>query len=143
MKRALLVILYVLGLVPVATGLLAIIGGPGAAPGGAPAVASVDSEYRFVNVFWVGAGLILWWSLRQAAERALVTRVVLVIASLGGFARLISWAVTGPPHPVFIGTIVLELVIVPLLIWWHSRAYPVAPGTLVTRGSNNRDRRTP
>lgn len=125
MTRVLLGILYALGLVPVVTGLLAIIGGPGAAPGGAPAVASVDSEYRFVNVFWVGAGLILWWSLRRAAERALVTRVVLTLASLGGIARLISWAIVGPPHPVFIGALVLELVILPPLIWWHSRAFPV------------------
>ena len=49
-----------------------------------------------------------------------------MIAALGGFARLASWAAVGPPHPVFIGTIVLELVIVPLVIWWHSRAFPAA-----------------
>jgi hypothetical protein len=125
-KRVLVVFLVILGAVPVATGLLGILGGPGAAPGGAPAVASVDSEYRFVNTFWVAAGLILWWSLRKAAERALVTRVVLAIAALGGLARLISWLVVGPPHPVFIGALVLELVIVPLVIWWHSRVFPVA-----------------
>jgi hypothetical protein len=29
---------------------------------------------------------------------------------------------------VFIGTIVLELVIVPLVIWWHSRVFPVTRG---------------
>lgn len=125
MKRALVVVLAVLGAVPVATGLLAIIGGPTAAPGGGPTTASIDSEYRFVNVFWLGAGLILWWTLRRAAERALVTRVVLVIAASGGLARLLSWAVVGPPHPVFIATIGLELVVVPLVIWWHSRVFPV------------------
>lgn len=140
MKRALLVVLYVLGVVPVGTGLLAIIGGPGAAPGGAPAVASVDSEYRFVNVFWVAAGLILWWSLRKAAQRALATRVVLSIAALGGFARLISWVIVGPPHPVFIGTIVLELVIVPLVIWWHSRAFPVTANGATADRLDTRDR---
>ena len=128
MKRALVIVLYVLGAVPVATGLLGIIAGPTGAPGGAPAVASVDSEYRFVNVFWLAAGLILWWTLRKAAERALVTRVVLIIAASGGIARLISWAVVGPPHPVFIGTIVLELVVVPLVIWWHARVFPVSRG---------------
>ena len=125
MRRALVIVLAVLGAVPVATSLLAIIGGPAAAPGGAPAVASVDSEYRFVNIFWLAAGLILWWTLRKPLDRALITRVILVIASAGGIARLISWAVVGPPHPVFIGTIVLELVIVPLVIWWLSRVCPV------------------
>lgn len=126
-KRVLIVVLYVLGFVPVATGLLGIIGGPAAAPGGAPAVASVDSEYRFVNVFWVAAGLILWWSVRKAAERALVTRVILAVAAIGAIGRVISWILTGPPHPVFIGALVLEVLIVPLVILWHSRVFPLAP----------------
>ena len=125
MPRLLIVVLAVLGAVPVATGLLAIVGGPTVAPGGGPTTPSIDSEYRFVNVFWLAAGLILWWTLRRASDRALVTRVVLVIAATGGIARLISVLVVGWPHPVFVGTIVLELVVVPLVIWWHSRVFPV------------------
>lgn len=124
-RRALLVVLVVLGAVPVLTGLLGIIGGPASAPGGGPTTASVDSEYRFVNVFWLAAGLILYWTLRRPAERALVTRVVLAVAALGGFARLLSAAIVGWPHPVFIATIGLELVVVPLVILWHSRVFPV------------------
>ncbi|CAN5157281.1 hypothetical protein BH11ACT3_BH11ACT3_00130 [soil metagenome] len=125
MKRLLIVVLAVLAFVPVATGLLAIIGGPTVAPGGGPTTASIDSEYRFVNVFWLAAGVILVWSLFRAAERALITRVALIIAASGGIARLISIAVVGLPHPVFIATIGLELVVVPLVIWWHSRVFPV------------------
>jgi len=125
MPRLLIVVLAVLGAVPVATGLLAIVGGPTVAPGGGPTTPSIDSEYRFVNVFWLAAGLVLWWTLRRASERALVTRVVLVIAATGGIARLISVLVVGWPHPVFVGTIGLELVVVPLVIWWHSRVFPV------------------
>lgn len=124
-RRLLLGVLWVLGAVPIASGLSAIILGPEFAPGGGPTTPSVDNEYRFVNVFWLGAGLILYWSLLKPAHRALVTRVVLIIAATGGIARLISVAVVGWPHPVFIGTIGLELVIVPLVIWWHSRVFPV------------------
>jgi len=128
-RRALIVVLAILGAVPVATSLLAIVGGPAAAPGGGPTTASVDSEYRFVNTFWLAAGLILWWTLRRPEARALVTRVVLSIAALGGFARLISVLVVGWPHPVFVATIGLELVVVPLVIWWHWRTFPTAkPG---------------
>ena len=126
MRRLLLAVLWILGAVPIATGLLAIIGGPTVAPGGGPTTASIDSEYRFVNVFWLGAGGILYWTLLKPAARALVTRVVLIFAATGGIARLISVVVVGWPHPVFIATIVLELVIVPLVIWWHSRVFPVS-----------------
>jgi hypothetical protein len=132
-RRVLLGVLWVLGAVPIASGLLAIVGGPAAAPGGGATTASVDSEYRFVNVFWVGAGVILYWTLLKPAARALVTRVVLVLAATGGIARLISVAFVGWPHPIFIGTIGLELVIVPLVIWWHSRVFPVERGVTANR----------
>lgn len=125
-RKLLLVVFWVLGAVPIASGLVAIIAGPAFAPGGAPTTASLDSEYRFVNVFWLGAGLTLYWTLLRPAPRALVTRLVLVLAASGGIARLISVAVVGWPHPVFIGTIGLELVVVPIVIWWHSRVFPIA-----------------
>ena len=84
----------------------------------------MDSEYRFVNVFWLAAGLALWWSLRKPEQRATVTRLVLTRASVGAGPRLLSWARTGAPHPVFSATPVLELVVVPLVLTWHARVFP-------------------
>lgn len=121
MRRALIVVLAILGGVAVASGLAGIVLGPAFIPGGAPVPASVDSEYRFTNVFWLAAGVALWWSLRRPEQRVLATRIPLALAALGGVARLISALVTGWPHPVFIATIVLELVVVPLVLWWHAR----------------------
>jgi hypothetical protein len=123
-RRTLLVVIAVLATVPVLSGLLGIVVGPGALPGGGPVNATIDSEYRFTNVFWLAAGLLIWWSLRRPERRADVTRLILAIASLGAVPRLISVAVTGWPHPVFIGALVLELLVVPLVIWWHVRTFP-------------------
>ena len=69
--------------------------------------------------------MILWWTLRQPLERALVTRLVLAIVVAGGVARVISVIAVGWPHPVYIGAMVVELVVVPLLIVWHARQYPI------------------
>ncbi|MFD5599867.1 DUF4345 domain-containing protein [Leucobacter sp. NPDC058333] len=113
-------VLAILGIVPVASGLSGIILGPAGAPGGEPTTASVDSEYRFTNVFWFAAGIALWWSLFQPVERRKVTRAMLLIAAIGGIARLLSVLVSGWPHPVFIAALVLELLVVPLVIWWHA-----------------------
>ncbi|MFI2362915.1 DUF4345 domain-containing protein [Promicromonospora sp. NPDC019610] len=126
-RRALLVVVAVLGTVPVLSGLLGIVIGPGALPGGGPVNATIDSEYRFTSTFWLAAGLLVWWSLRRPEQRAGVTRVVLAIAALGGVARLVSIAATGRPHPVFVGALVLELVVVPLVIWWHVRTIGPVP----------------
>jgi hypothetical protein len=126
MRRPLLVVLHGLGAVVVASALLAIIGGPAAAPGGGPVPPSIDSEYRFAHVIWLAVGVVLFWSLRRPAERARVTRLLLVVAAFGGVGRLISLAVMGWPHPVYIGVGILELVGVPLVIWWHSRVFPIS-----------------
>ncbi|GAB3164232.1 hypothetical protein GCM10027059_19980 [Myceligenerans halotolerans] len=122
-RRTLVVVIAVLGGVAVLSGLLGIVGGPAALPGGEPVNATVDSQYRFANVFWLAAGLLVWWSLRRPERRREVTRVVLAIAAVGGVARLVSVLVTGWPHPVFAGVMVLELAVVPLVVWWHVRAF--------------------
>jgi hypothetical protein len=116
-------VLAVLGAVPVASGLSGILAGPAGVPGGAPATASVDSEYRFVNTFWAAAGVLLWWSLRKPEERKTVTRLTLGTAAFGGIPRLLAWRASGRPHPLFQFTIVLELLIVPAVLIWHLRTY--------------------
>lgn len=120
-QRALVIVLAALGAVAVASGLNGILLGPGSIPGGAETTASVDSNYRFAQVFWFAAGAGLWWSLRRLRERRHITRLMLALAFLGGIARLISVVVTGWPHPVFIGVLALELVVIPVVLWWHAR----------------------
>jgi hypothetical protein len=125
-RSVLLSTVALLGAIPVATGFLGMLGGPERAPGGGPTTASVDSEYRFVNVFWTAAGLLLWWTLLRPAERSSATRAVLGLAAFGVLPRLLSVVRVGLPHPVFRATIALELAIVPLVMLWHRRVFPRA-----------------
>jgi hypothetical protein len=118
-RSALLSTIALLAAVPVGSGLAGVLRGPGGAPGGGPTTSSVDSEYRFVNVFWAAAGVALWWSLGRPVEREATTRSLLGLAALGGLPRLLSWRRTGAPHPVFRGALVLELAVVPAVLLWH------------------------
>jgi hypothetical protein len=120
-RSALLATIGALGTVPFVTGLLGILRGPAGAPGGAETTPSVDSEYRFINVFWAAAGPALWWSIARPEERVGFTRVLLGLAAAGGVPRLLSVRRTGWPHPVFRATLVLELVVVPVVLAWHAR----------------------
>lgn len=126
-RQVLIGVLAILGIVPVATGTMGMVLGPAGAPGGAATTASVDSEYRFVNLFWAAAGALLWWSLRDPDKRSRVTQSVLALAAAGGVPRLLSWRRTGAPHVAFKGALVLELVVVPLVLVWHRRVLGPAP----------------
>lgn len=120
-------VVAIMALVPIATGLLAVLGGPAAEPGGELINASLDSEYRFAHVIWTAVGVGLLWSVRRPLERASVTRALLAVTALGGLGRVISAVQFGLPHPVFIAAGVVELVVVPLVLWWHVRAVRPVP----------------
>ncbi|MCW3839860.1 DUF4345 domain-containing protein [Micromonospora yasonensis] len=116
-----MVVLAVLATVPVVSGLAGLLIGPAFIPGGASTPVSVDNNYRFIDAYWLAAGVGLWWSLFRLEERAIVTRAILVIAVVGGFGRLMSVLAVGWPNPVFGTALVLELVALPLVVWWHAR----------------------
>lgn len=120
-RRGLQVTLAVLGTIPLATGLLDVFGGPPAVPGGQQANASVDSVFRFNATFWLATGVLFYWIIPRVEQVTTVLRALMGVVFLGGFARLLSIAVTGAPHPVLIGAIVIELGLPPVLVFWQSR----------------------
>lgn len=84
----------------------------------------LDSEYRFLSVGWAAAGVLLWWSLSRAQQRATVTRALLAVIVLGGLARALGAALTGLPPVPFRISMTIELVVIPLLLLWHRREFP-------------------
>lgn len=128
-ERAVTAVVALLGVLPVLSGGRGMLQGPVGAPGGAATTPSVDSEYRFVNVFWFAAGVGLWWSVFAPRERAITTRAVLGLASIGGLPRILSWRSAGRPHPVFQAATVLELVGLPIVIVWHRTVFGQFGGT--------------
>ncbi|MCO1593956.1 DUF4345 domain-containing protein [Micromonospora sp. RHAY321] len=120
-KRGLQVVLAILASVAVASGLYGMLAGPTALPGSGPVDATVDSEYRFTNAFWLVAGVVVWWAIPRVQQATAVLRVALGAAFLGGLARLLAAAVSGWPHPIFLGALGVELVVVPTVLLWQAR----------------------
>jgi hypothetical protein len=127
-RRVLLFTVATLGVIPVLTGLAGVVGGLQFSPDDTSDTPYFDSEYRFISVWWVAAGVLLWWSLREPQHRATVTRSLLAVMVLGGLARLLGVALVGLPPAPFQVSMAVELLLIPALLVWHWRVFP-APST--------------
>ncbi len=126
MPKLLFGLLILVGAIGVAGGGIGVVLGPvtGAAP--QQISPSTSSEYRFLSGVWFSLGCVLWWSLRQPVARRAVTRIVVICGIAGGVGRLVSLLIDGWPGP-FIVALVVELVVLPALLWWHSRRWALPP----------------
>jgi hypothetical protein len=82
---------------------------------------ALDSQARFYGAAFMGYGATLYVSLTDLARYAAVFRIVGGFLVLGGLARLLSVALSGVPGPPILALIGVELGLVPLVLWWHSR----------------------
>ncbi|MFD1797047.1 DUF4345 domain-containing protein [Paracoccus aurantiacus] len=98
--------------------------GPASIPGSVPVNATMDSEDRFYATLFLGFGAAMIWASRDLSERRRLFQALLLVFFLGGIARLISVAAVGWPNALFVFLTVVELVLPPVFIWMHRRAYP-------------------
>ncbi len=122
-KKPLQVTTALLGLVPVITGLLTMLGlkDPIYASAGIPAIPLLDSNLRFFGGVWLGLGLAVLWLVPRIETQGVLFRAMWGAIFLGGVGRALSMALVGMPPLPFVGFTVLELVGPPLFIWWQHR----------------------
>ncbi|MQA97197.1 MAG: DUF4345 domain-containing protein [Streptosporangiales bacterium] len=121
-RRALQVVLAALALVPMLTGLMAVVFGAAGWPyNDTAASAALDSEFRFLNALWFCLGLAACFLIPRVERETVLLRVILGAIFLGGLARLLSAAALGWPGPIHLGALGIELIGAPALIYWQSR----------------------
>ena len=123
MVQALKALIMVFGAVCMVIALVHIGFGPRSIPGSVPVNATMDSEDRFYATLFLGFGAACIWSARDLAGRARAFEALMLVFFVGGVARLVSVAQVGLPGALFqvLGT--LELVLPPLFVWMHRKAF--------------------
>jgi hypothetical protein len=122
-RRALQVATGALGVIPVLTGMLTMLGlsDPIYAAAGLPAHALLDSNLRFFGGLWLVLGLSLFVLIPRIERETLLFRTLWLMIFAGGVGRLVSMALVGLPPWPFVGFTVLEIVGAPLFIAWQAR----------------------
>ena len=122
-KRALQIVMGLLAFIPVATGLLGLLGvkDPFYVAAGVPRIVILDSNLRFYSGVWLGLGLALYRMIPSIEKRTIPFRGLWAMIFIGGIGRLLSMLVLARPPFAFVAFTALEIVGAPLFIWWQSR----------------------
>lgn len=111
------------------------VAGPSGLPGHSGQVsATLDSEYRFINAFWLAAAPVVWSTLPRVERHGPVLQLALGTAFVGGIGRLISLRKAGRPHPAMLAALGIELVAVPGLLAWQAVVARSMPEQLLSEG---------
>jgi hypothetical protein len=119
-------VLTVGGAVAVATGIFGIATGADGVPGDDAASASVESELRFLYVFWAAYGLALIRVAPRAVGEAWAVRALALVLFAAGLARAVAWLDGGRPHGLFVALMIVELVLPPVIVAWQARLAAVS-----------------
>ena len=122
-KLALQIIMGLLAIIPVATGLLGLLGveDPFYVAVGVPPIVLLDTNLRFYSGVWLGLGLALYWLIPSIEKQTIPFRVIWAMIFIGGIGRLLSMMLLASPPFAFIAFTALEIVGAPLFILWQFR----------------------
>jgi len=122
-KLGLQIVMGLLGIIPVATGLLGLLGvaDPFYVAAGVPPIVMLDSNLRFFSGVWLGLGLGIYWLIPTIERQTLLFRVLWAMIFIGGIGRLLSLTMLAWPPVPFIAFMALEIVGAPLFIVWQTR----------------------
>ena len=119
MKRALQVIIAVLGLLPLVFGTLGLFMGVTLYIPPEAATPKLDSQFRFTSGWDVGLAFVAWWFIPNIERHTGLFKLVCLAVFLGGLGRVAAWLHTGSPGVAFGAVTAVEL-LVPVLIPWQS-----------------------
>jgi uncharacterized protein DUF4345 len=83
-----------------------------------------DSHVRFLGGLWLGVGLFFILASTNLAKYRDALSIVLALIFLGGLARLTQMHLETTLGPSILGSFIAELVGMPVLYFWLSKAAP-------------------
>lgn len=120
-KAALQVVVAALAATPVLVGLEGILSGPEFLHLEWPWPVDLDSHFRFLSGFFLAVGIAWYTCILDIEKKTERFRLLAACTFAGGLARLASLLLAGAPSAGHLAGLCVELVAVPVLVWWQAR----------------------
>ena len=114
--------LYALGVIPILAGMWTVVAGSESVPAAGDPNANLESELRFYSVWWIGAGLFVWWLAPRLEERTRELRIFCALLFLAAVSRLLAVLDTDWPSTGQIVLMGVEFTLAIGLPIWQARA---------------------
>lgn len=109
----------VLGAVPVATGAATLARGTSVVRDAPAMHPNVESEHRFLAVWWTALGPALWSLVPEVERRERAVRAFAATLFAGGLVRVATARRVGAPHPLYRALTAVELALPPVVVAWQ------------------------
>ena len=83
--------------------------------------AVVDNNFRFFGGVWMGVGFMLLYAVMRWEVSVVLVRFAALAIFIGGLGRMMPWLSGDMVPEVMYPPIILEIVIMPLLVFWDAR----------------------
>jgi hypothetical protein len=120
MVKTLKILGWIAGISLIVLGVGRIVAPVATIPGGGTLNATLDSETRAGGALLIGMGWAYVWAVRQSAVPVTAVRFLAVVMGLLAATRLVSWAATGLPHPIFVVAAGVEFTVSALTYWYST-----------------------
>lgn len=121
MRRTTQVLLAITGVAVVGIGIAHLLLGGAAVIGGSPLNATAQGEHRFFAALFACYGLAFLWCVPTVETKKRQINLLAATFLVGGLARLLSIALSGPPNAFYSAMLVIELALPAILFFVNSR----------------------
>ncbi len=120
-RRALQVAVALGSLIPISAGVAGILLGPRLVAAAFAAPPDLDSHFRYLSGLLLAIGFGFASTIPRIETHQRRFRLLTAIVVLGGIGRMLSLLSIGPPSPVMLAALVMELLVTPALALWQHR----------------------
>jgi hypothetical protein len=120
-RRALQIGVAIGSVIPISAGAAGILLGPTMLASGTAAAGDLDSHFRYLSGLLLAIGFGFASTIPHIEAHGGRFRLLTSLVIAGGVGRLVSLLTNGPPSPVMIAALVMELLVTPGLAVWQYR----------------------